>query len=248
MGSESRGMDNRMLVLWTTPCSTSNAFEWMMQRRGDFRCLREPFSVPYYRGADRRTTRFDEDPQDMSVTYASTWQHIQREHRKGRVFTKDFPNYVTHMADEDFLDQFQHTFLIEHPRRALPSMYSYWNTFTMDECSYQALHSMFDAVTGRYGKTPVVIESDDLVEHPHRTVEAYCLAVGIPFLPEALEGDEGEQDRATGKGRGRPRQPQNRAGSQRRSNDYLQIDGVPFLRDMYDRCLPHYEAIARHKM
>ena len=69
-------MDNRMLVLWATPRSTSTAFEWMMRQRGDFRCLHEPFGVPYYRGADRRTTRFDENPQDMSVTYDGTWREI----------------------------------------------------------------------------------------------------------------------------------------------------------------------------
>ena len=95
-------MDNRMLALWATPRSTSTAFEWMMRQRGDFRCLHEPFGVPYYRGADRRTTRFDENPQDMSITYASTWQDVQREHRKGRVFIKDFPNYIMHMADSEF--------------------------------------------------------------------------------------------------------------------------------------------------
>ena len=241
-------MDNRMLALWATPRSTSTAFEWMMRQRGDFRCLHEPFGVPYCRGADRRTTRFDENPQDMSITYASTWQDVQREHRKGRVFIKDFPNYIMHMADSEFLDQVQHTFLIRHPKRTLASMYHHWNTFTMDECSYEALHRMFAHVTERYDEAPVVIESDDLVEDPYRTVEAYCKAVGIPFLPDALEWDEGQRREVTWYGGSWHQQLQASTGLEPQPNDYRDIDDVPFLRDMYDRCLPHYEALAKYKL
>jgi len=35
-------------------------------------------------------------------------------------------------------------------------------------------------------KTPVVIDSDDLIQHPQATIKAYCDAVGISFIPEAL--------------------------------------------------------------
>ena len=241
-------MDNRMLVLWATPRSTSTAFEWMMRQRGDFRCLHEPFGVPYYRGADRRTTRFDENPQDMSVTYDGTWREILREHRKGRVFIKDFPNYIMHMADADFLDHFQHTFLVRDPAKALPSMYQHWSTFTMDECSYQALHEMFERVGERYGEAPVVMDSDDLVDDPYRTVEAYCKAVGIPFLPEALEWNEGERSEVTWYGGTWHQSLQGSTGLTRQSNNYPVVDDIPFLKEMYERCLPHYEALVEHKL
>lgn len=241
-------MDNRMLVLWATPRSTSTAFEWMMRQRGDFRTLHEPFGVPYYRGADRRTTRFDENPQDLTITYESTWADIRREHRKGRVFMKDFPNYVIHMADGTFLDHFQHTFLVRHPAKALPSMYHHWSTFTMDECSYQALHEMFERVSARYDEAPVVIESDDLVDDPYRTVEAYCKAVGIPFLPEALEWAEGERSEVTWYGGTWHEGLQGSTGLRRQESRYPSPDEVPFLKEMVERCLPHYEAIAKHRL
>ena len=37
----------------------------------------------------------------------------------------------------------------------------------------------------------MVIDSDDLLEHPRNIVEAYCDAVGIPFIEDALSWDPG---------------------------------------------------------
>lgn len=221
-------MDNRMLALWSTPRSTSAAIESMMHQRGDFRCLRVPFALPYYRGADRRTTRFDAGTQDMSITYASTWGDLEREHRKGRVFFYDHPNYILHMVDDAFIDEVQNTFLIQHPASVLPAMYETWSTFTLDECAYPAMHQLFEAVAERTGTTPTVIDVADLVTDPYRTVEEYCKHIGIPFLPETLDS-EALADYE-------PQPP---------STD---IDDVPFLTDMLGRCLPHYEALARFKL
>ena len=72
-------MDNRMLALWATPRSCASEFERMMGSRGDFRTLFAPFADAYHRGADRRTTRFDAGPQDMSITYASAWDDVKRD-------------------------------------------------------------------------------------------------------------------------------------------------------------------------
>jgi hypothetical protein len=36
------------------------------------------------------------------------------------------------------------------------------------------------------GTSPPVIDSNDLLETPEKTVEAFCEAVGIPFIKEAL--------------------------------------------------------------
>ncbi len=242
-------MDDRILILWATPRSTSTAFEWMMRMRGDFVCLHEPFGPAYYRGEDRRTTRPDENPVDTGRTYASTWQEILDTRRDGRVFSKDFPNYIMHMADGEFLDHFQHTFLIRDPAKALASMYNQWDEFTMDEASYEDLHGMFDLVVDRYGAIPPVIDSDDLLDDTPGVVKAYCDAVGIEFLPEALEWDEGERHEVRWYGGDWHGSLQSSTGLQRQPTQYrATIDDVPFLQDMYERCRPHYDALDRHRL
>ncbi len=242
-------MDERILVLWATPRSTSTAFEWMMRMRGDFVCLHEPFGPAYYRGDDRRTTRPDENPPDPGRTYASTWREIKAARASGRVFSKDFPNYIMHIADGDFLDHFQHTFLIRDPAKVLASMYTHWDEFTMDEASFEDLHRMFDLVVERYAEIPPVIDSDDLLADAAALVRSYCEAVGIEFLPAALEWEQGEREEVRWYGGEWHDILQASTGLQRQSTEYrARIEDVPFLQEMYARCKPHYDALAAHKL
>ena len=242
-------MDERILVLWATPRSTSTAFEWMMRMRGDFVVLHEPFGPAYYRGEDRRTTRPDENPLEPGRTYDSTWREIRNARTHGRVFSKDFPNYVMHMADGEFLDHFQHTFLVRDPAKTLASMYNQWDEFTMDEASYEDLHRMFDLVVERCGVIPPVIDSDDLLNDTPGVVRAYCKAVGIPFLEEALRWEEGERTEVRWYGGAWHDSLSSSTGLERQPAAYrAAVEDVPFLRDMYARCKPHYDALAAHKL
>ena len=242
-------MDNRILVLWGTPRSTSTAFEWMMRQRGDFVCLHEPFALAYYRGTDRRTTRADENPLDPDRSYASTWQEIKDARNQGRVFSKDFPNYIMWMADGEFLDEFQHTFLIRDPAKVLASMYNQWQEFTLDEAAFPDLHAMFELVVNRYGEIPPVIDSDDLLADPHGITEAYCKAVGIPFLPEALEWEEGDREEVRWYGGAWHDSLSASTGLTPQKSEYrASVTDNEFLQEMYRLCKPHYEALAKHKL
>lgn len=221
----------------------------MMRMRGDFVCLHEPFGPAYYRGEDRRTTRPHENPLDPGRTYASTWKEILDARAGGRVFSKDFPNYVMHMADGEFLDHFQHSFLIRDPAKALASMYNQWDEFTMDEASYEDLHRMFVLVVERYGAIPPVIDSDSLLDDTPGVVKAYCEAVEIDFMAEALEWEEGERAEVRWYGGGWHDSLSSSTGLERQPARYrATIDDTPFLQDMYARCKPHYDALYQHRL
>ncbi len=92
------------------------------------------------------------------------------------------------------------------------------------------------------------MDSDDLVDAPYRTVEAYCKAVGIPFLPEALEWNEGERSEVTWNGGSWHESLQDSTGLNRQNSHHPTVDEIPFLKEMYERCLPHYEALIEHKL
>lgn len=224
--------------------------------RGDFVCLHEPFGLAYYYGTDRRTTRPNENELDPTRSYASTWREILDACRHGRVFSKDFPNYVMHLAASDrrqdgtaFLDHFQHTFLIRDPAKVLPSIYAQWQDFTMDETSFSALHRVFDLVVQRYGQIPPVIDSDDLLDDPSGTVRAYCARVGIEFIPEALEWQEGDRTEVRWYGGQWHDSLSASTGLRRRPRSHdVALHEVPFLREMYARCRPHYDALAEHTL
>ena len=113
---------HKIVALWAIPRSTSTAFEWMMRQRGDLDCLHEPFGEAWYQGEAPLWHRFQ--PGDLTtpgLTLDGVWHDIQARARHGPVFLKDFPHYISHMWDAEFLAHFTHAFLIRDPAKTLTS-------------------------------------------------------------------------------------------------------------------------------
>jgi len=119
------------------------------------------------------------------------------------------------------LSQFHFTFLIRHPRRAIPSYYrctippldkvTGFYHFLPSEAGYDELRRMFDflrsekiigprlADASDSGPEPgevrvTVVDADDLLDRPEEVIRAYCREVGIDFTPAMLNwgGDDEE--------------------------------------------------------
>ena len=104
---------HKILALWAIPRSTSTAFEWMMRQRGDFNCLHELFGEAWYQGENPMWPRFKKgDKSTPGLSLESTWADIKARANKGPVFIKDFPHYINHIWNADFLSHFTHAFLI----------------------------------------------------------------------------------------------------------------------------------------
>jgi len=192
---------NPIFMLWATPRSTSTAFEWMMRMRGDLACFHEPFGVAWYRGPEARTPRrAPADKRKPEATFASVWKSILDAAEKVPVFSKDMPHHCDHMLDEAFVGRINHSFLIRDPAKVLASLHRSYRKagmaegFEPREISFEAQRLLFERLAERDGKTPVVIDSDDLLEDPPRMVRAYCDAIGIPYIGAALSWEPGARD------------------------------------------------------
>ena len=172
------------LALWTTPRSVSTAFERMVMERGDFTVLHEPFSEHYYYGPEKRSDRYDELRSD--ATPSRILARIDAAGDDHRVFLKDMASHVRALITPELVRRFEHSFLIRDPAWALPSLEAKWPDFTEEEAGYSALAELVDAVS-ESGREPVIIDSYDLRTDPAGTIEAYCDAIGIPFLEDALD-------------------------------------------------------------
>ncbi len=176
-----------IIALWAVPRSTSTAFEWMMRQRGDLDCLHEPFGEAWYQGEEPLWHRFNTgDKTTPGLTLESTWYDIQQRAQKAPVFIKDFPHYISHMWDEDFLSHFTHAFLIRDPALTITSLHDKWPDFNEGEVGFPELRALFDLVKAIQGQTPPVFDSSDILENPPTMVRKFCDSVGIPYIEEAL--------------------------------------------------------------
>ncbi|KAM7185394.1 P-loop containing nucleoside triphosphate hydrolase protein [Rhypophila sp. PSN 637] len=106
------------------------------------------------------------------------------------------------------LSKFHYTFLIRHPRRAIPSYYrctippldaiTGFYEFLPSEAGYTELRRFFDyivhsskIVDGEKIKITVV-DADDLLDHPAEIIERYCNDVGIVYDPGMLKWGDSE--------------------------------------------------------
>ncbi len=110
----------------------------------------------------------------------------------------------------DVLRKFHFTFLIRHPRRSIPS---YWRCcipplsdkhgfeeFMPNEAGYEELVRFFnflidnDIVDKRH---LTVVDADDLLDSPEKTIRQFCERTGIDFQPEMLVWTEDDRAYAT---------------------------------------------------
>jgi len=186
---------HKIIALWAVPRSTSTAFEWMMRQRGDLDCLHEPFGEAWYQGEDPLWPRLSADSlRTPGLTLDGVWADMEERAKANTVFAKDFPHYIDHMWTDERLDLFTHSFLIRDPAKTITSMYDKWPDFHEKEVGFSEQRELFDRVAQKYGKTPPVINSDDMLENPHKIIALWCKGVGIPFMAEALSWEPGARD------------------------------------------------------
>lgn len=170
-----------MLALWSAPRCRSTAFARMMTERDDRAVVHEPLSRVVDFGEVEVGDRVAHSEQDVLAALRA----IAAERPVFFKDTTDF-HYPALLADRDFLSAATHTFIIRDPAEAIASHHALNPGLGRDEIGFARLYEIFAAVQEATGSTPVVVDSDDLLDRPAETVRAYCEAVGIPFLPDAL--------------------------------------------------------------
>jgi len=241
-----------IIALWAVPRSTSTAFEWMMRQRGDLDCLHEPFGEAWYQGEDPLWPRFrDGEKTTPGLTIDSVWLDILERARKGPVFLKDFPHYINHWWTPEILGRMTHAFLIRDPAKTITSVFAKWPDFDELEIGNPEQRALFDLLSALTGQRPPVIDSDDLLENPAAMTEAFCNAVGLPFLEHALTWEPGSDtsDYSWWDGGSFHENLKNSTGLRPQTRRYVSLEDAPErVRRVHRRMRPHYDHLYVHRL
>jgi hypothetical protein len=177
-----------VFALWSAPRARSTAFFRSMVERGDLVAVHEPFCDL----AGLGETDVEGRPFDSPVSLLAWLVH---ETQGVNVFLKDTPDYRHHevLADRRFLAEARHAFLIRRPEEIAASFYAVEPHMRIDSIGLEALHALYTAARDAGGHPPIVLDSDDLVARPEATMAAYCAAVELPFIPQALTWEPGDR-------------------------------------------------------
>lgn len=243
---------HNIYVLWATPRSTSTAFEWMMRMRGDMTCFHEPFGEAWYQGDDALWPRLQADsPRQQGLSFGSVLDKLKTAAHDQPVFSKDMAQFTDHLWSDDFFLNFTHSFLIRDPAKVLSSVFNNAPEFILKEIGFIEQRQLFDRICDQFGRVPVVIDSDDLLEDPESVVEAYCDGIDIPYVSDALSWEPGARNEVlwydsddiwhtTLK---------NSTGLMKKPRAQIDLsDASDWVREKYEICLPHYQHIYSHRI
>ncbi|PRY02513.1 sulfotransferase family protein [Allonocardiopsis opalescens] len=235
-----------VIALWAHPRSLSTAFLRMMIERGDVTVVHEPLvtlvdtgevALPdgaggtvVARSAAEVFDRLRELASDRPVFFKDTV-----EYRYGYLF--EHPERIADIT---------HTFIVRDPRPAIASLHAMKPTAARHEFGYEHLYDIFALVRAVTGRAPAVVDADRLLADPAAVVAAYCAAVGLPFVAEALSwrpGDRAEWSRT----RQWHRAASASSGFQAPASRYTAtVDDDALLRSHYDYHRPFYDELVKH--
>lgn len=227
-----------VLALWSAPRCRSTAFARMMTERGDRAVVHEPFSRVVDFGEVEVGESVARSESDVLAALRSMAAGIP-------VFFKDTTDfhYPALLADEAFLSAATHTFIIREPAEAIASHHALNPDLGRDEIGFARLYEIFTAVRSATGSTPVVIDSDDLLDRPAETVRAYCAAVGMDFRPDALNWAPGMRSEWQSTGKWHKSTSETTGFRRVGSGGAGVVAAEPVLRGYRDYHQPYYEKL-----
>ena len=227
----------------------------------------EPYSKAYYFGPEKQSPRYASQETNHQATYRSISKMLQKEY-DGRdfLFSKEMAYCVEnkmHIFTEEGFKNFQHSFLIRHPLKAVYSLFKAstnpkltgWDYFDPAEAGFRQMLELYEFVDRNIHRNPVVVDADDLLDYPNEILQSYCEAVGLEYEENMTSWEPGpvpEWDTWAGwhedalKSSGfKPRVKKNRS---RACTAFDVEDLPPEVAAVVEECMPHYEALAAKKI
>ncbi|MGY0235377.1 sulfotransferase-like domain-containing protein [Longispora urticae] len=229
---------NPAIVMWAHPRSVSTAFGRMMIERGDVAVVHEPLVTLVDFGAvpvGGRTLRTAPDVLRAVRDLAPVFMKDTVEYRYEGLF-----------ADPDCMAGLTHTFIVREPKQTIASHHALLPDVTCAKIGYEHQHQLFELAWQVTGERPVVIDAARLLADPPGVVAAYCAAVGLPFLPEALNWAPAERPEWERTARWHVDAARSSGFAASEKTYATTVDNDARLRAFHDHHRPFYERLISH--
>ncbi len=176
------------ICLWSGPRNVSTALMYSFRELAGVRVIDEPLYGHYLRVSGAPHPGRDEVIAAMNCDGDAVMRQLIDEQR-----TKPVPRlFIKHMAhhlvelDLEFLHRTANVLLIRDPRDMLPSLTVQLPGADLDDTGLKRQWELFTSLRDA-GKTPVVLDSRELLEHPEAVLKALCAALGVAYSHGMLE-------------------------------------------------------------
>ena len=181
------------LAMWSGPRNISTAMMYAFGNRADCQAWDEPFyafSLEHH-GNDHPMR------EEIIAAGSTDWDELVRACTappappKTLFYQKHMTHHMLQGFDRSWIRKLSNAFLIRSPERVLASYAKKWSDVSLRAIGFVEQAEIFDLVADDLGRTPPVIDAEDVLGNPHGMLRSLCDACGISFDPAMLSWPTG---------------------------------------------------------
>ncbi len=181
----------KVINLISGPRNLSTALMYSFAQREDITVLDEPFYGYYLQNASLENEHPSQKEilQTMELKEEKVVEGINTLSEKKKVFVKGMAHhYLTETPS--FILNWENVILIRHPKKLIASFSKVIHTPTLNDIGIKKASELF-LFLKKSGKTPIVIDSDELLKNPESYLKKLCDLLNIPFSEKMLRWKKG---------------------------------------------------------
>ncbi|WP_410006826.1 sulfotransferase family protein [Aequorivita nionensis] len=182
----------KVINLISGPRNLSTAIMYSFAQRKDMTVLDEPFYGYYLNNASLENEHPSQKEilQTMELREEKVVEDINSLSKKKNVFVKGMAHHYLTETPE-FILNWENVILIRHPKKLIASFSKVIHTPTLNDIGIKKASELF-LFLKKNGKTPIVIDSDELLKNPEIYLKKLCGLLNIPFSEKMLQWKKGE--------------------------------------------------------
>ncbi len=173
------------------PRNLSTALMYSFAQREDTTVLDEPFYGYYLKNVSLENEHPSQKEilQTMELKEEKVVENINFLSEKSNVFVKGMAHHYLTEAPY-FILNWENVILIRHPKKLIASFSKVIHTPTLNDIGIKKASELF-LFLKKNGKTPVVIDSDELLKNPETYLKKLCDLLNFPFSEKMLQWKKG---------------------------------------------------------
>ena len=181
----------KVINLISGPRNLSTALMYSFAQRQDIIVLDEPFYGYYLNNAplENHHPSQEEILKTMELNSAQIVKNINSLSEETQVFVKGMAHHYLDESPNCILN-WNNILLIRHPRKLIASFAKVIHTPTLNDIGIKKSSELF-LFLKKNGKTPVVIDSDELLKNPETYLRKLCSLLNIPFSKKMIHWNKG---------------------------------------------------------
>ncbi len=188
----------KVINLISGPRNLSTALMYSFAQREDTTVLDEPFYGYYLKNASLEnehpsqteilhTMELNEEKVVDTINSLANPPIVSP--KKKNIFVKGMAHH--YLTDSpDFILNWNNVILIRHPKKLIASFSKVIQTPTLNDIGIKKASELF-LFLKKNGKTPIVIDSDELLKNPELYLKKLCNLLNIPFSEKMLQWKKG---------------------------------------------------------